>query len=68
MVAFGIAYAFVYRSVATASRQQVGLVEELVELAGGFERLMVIPGSFGRARLELVVVAVILALMVVKPF
>ena len=28
------------------SSQQVGLVEELVELAGRFERLMVIPGSF----------------------
>jgi uncharacterized membrane protein len=32
--------------VRARSSQQVGLVEELVELAGRFERLMVIPGSF----------------------
>ena len=38
------------------SRQQVRLVAELVELAGRFERLMVIPGSFAVLLLGLLVV------------
>jgi hypothetical protein len=62
------------------SRQQVRLVAELVELAGRFERLMVIPVTEPLARalrdpvvaaartLELVVVAALVTLMVVKPF
>jgi hypothetical protein len=48
-VAFWFVAGLIGRNLALArarSRQQVGLVEELVELAGGFERLMVIPGSF----------------------
>jgi hypothetical protein len=48
-VAFWFVAGLIGRNLALArarSRRQVGLVEELVELAGGFERLMVIPGSF----------------------
>ena len=59
-VAFWFVAGLIGRNLTLArarSRQQVRLVAELVGLAGRFERLMVVPGSFA-----------VLLLGLVKPF